>query len=186
RPRTPRRCGAAAQRARCSSPPPEYRWPTRPTWSGTWPGASGCPTPCAAPTPLPAPARRSGHDLEMHPRRRAESGQSVTAGDEADPRVERTRMLVRGDLDTADPAAARHRRQGLHQRAPRPPPPPPGVDEQILKLDPIPGAEPGSEAGDAVIGDCGSRASLAHREIGKLEGVGMGEQVRPITVVGQR
>src|SRR5262249_60344379 len=116
--------------------PRESGWPTGPPWPGPGPGASGCPAPCAAPTPFPAPARRSGHDLEMHPRRRAESGQSVTAGDEADPRVERTRMLVRGDLDTADPATARHRHQVLHQRAPGPPPHPPRAHAPIPQPDP--------------------------------------------------
>ena len=31
--------------------------PTRRIWSGAWPGATGCPTPCAAPIPLRGQAR---------------------------------------------------------------------------------------------------------------------------------
>ena len=37
---------------RCSSLRPGYPAPTRRIWSGAWPGATGCPTPCAAPIPL--------------------------------------------------------------------------------------------------------------------------------------
>jgi len=131
-------------------------------------------------------ARRSGRYLEMHPGRRAEPGLDLPAGDETGLFIEGKRMWVRGDLDPAGATLARDRDQVLHQRTPGALRHPLRIDEQILKLDHIPGAEPGGEADDATVSDRGPRASLTHCEIGELESVGMGEQVRPVTVIGQR
>jgi hypothetical protein len=61
-------------------------------------------------------------------------------------------MWVRGDLDPADATFARDRDQVLHQRTPGALPHPLRIDEQILKLDHIPDAEPGGEADDAAVG----------------------------------
>src|SRR6266516_5705667 len=114
-------------------------------------------------------ARRSGRYPEMHPGRRAESGLDLLASDETGLFIEGKRMLVRGDLDPAGAAFARDRDQVLHQRAPGALPHPLRIDEQVLKLDHIPDAEPGGEADDAAVSDCDPRASLTHREIGELE-----------------
>jgi hypothetical protein len=56
---TPSRSCAEPQPGRCTLPPPGYPGPTRPTSSGIWPTATGCPTPRAGPAPWPATASLS-------------------------------------------------------------------------------------------------------------------------------
>jgi len=105
--------------------------------------------------------------------------------DEAGLFVEGQRMLVRRYLDPADPATAGNRDQVQHERPAEPLPHPFGIHEQILDLDAIPGAEPGGEADDAIIGDRDSGASFPYRQIGEFQDLRMGEQIRPVALVGQ-
>jgi hypothetical protein len=132
-----------------------------------------------------ASPRSSGHYVQMHPRCRAEPGLNLVANHEASLFIEGQRMLVRRHLDTADPTAARNRDQVQQQCPADPLPHPLRIHEQILNLENIPRAEPGGEADDTVAGEYRSRTSLPHREIGKLQDIGMGKQIRPVTVVRQ-
>src|SRR5215467_10183546 len=66
------------------------------------------------------------------------------------------------------------------------PPHPVRIDKKILDLRHVPGAEPGRKTDDlpAVVGD--PHSAVGHALIGELEVLRMGEQIRPVAVVGQR
>lgn len=95
-------------------------------------------------------------------------------------------MRIRGHLNPPDPAPARDRDHVQHQGPPDSTPHPPGLDKQILDLEGVSAAEPASEADDLTLRVRRPRPPLSHREIRKLQRPGMRQQVRPVSLIGQR
>jgi tetratricopeptide (TPR) repeat protein len=132
------------------------------------------------------PARGSGSHVEVHPDSGAEPRPHLVIGDEAGLSVEDERVLVRGHLDAAHPQAPRDRHRVQHKRPAGSPPHPAGVHEQVVELDDVAGRHGRGEAGDAAIGGGDPGPPVISPEAGEFERIRVGQQVLPVTLVGQR
>lgn len=122
----------------------------------------------------------------MHPYSRAERGLNVAVSDETDLGIEGASVRVRCHLDPVGTPAASSVGDFLNKRPADSQPHPIRIDKQVIELDGACGRKPGGEPDDDPIADRRQDAPFRHRDVGQLQDVGMGEQLRPIALVRER